>query len=110
MEQQIPLYDMDESERCENLPPNELQNFMRYLDNVRSQVAGQASVTEIGTQVINPKEQALSPILLNNNAKTPVVPSYDNPVPNFQTLSVSSEVRVLEFICTVSSSIAYTLF
>ncbi|KAL7642921.1 UNVERIFIED_CONTAM: hypothetical protein RMT77_006210 [Armadillidium vulgare] len=49
LEQQIPLYDMDESERCESLPPAELKNFKKYLENLRTRVAGQGSVKEIAS-------------------------------------------------------------
>lgn len=40
---------MDESERCESLPPAELKNFKKYLENLRTRVAGQGSVKEIAS-------------------------------------------------------------
>ncbi|KAG0728711.1 Testin [Chionoecetes opilio] len=47
LEQQVPLYDMDASQRCENMPAEELQSFEAYLDRLRTQVAGQGMVQEI---------------------------------------------------------------
>ncbi|MPC16263.1 Testin [Portunus trituberculatus] len=47
LEQQIPLYDMDASQRCENMPTEELQSFEAYMERIRTQVAGQGIVQEI---------------------------------------------------------------
>lgn len=47
LEQQLPLYDMDEAQRSENLPAEELQNFHAYLERIKTQVAGQGMVQEI---------------------------------------------------------------
>lgn len=47
LEQQLPLYDMDASQRCENMPAEELQSFEAYLERIKTQVAGQGIVQEI---------------------------------------------------------------
>lgn len=47
LEQQLPLYDMDAAQRCDNLPPEELQSFHAYLERIKTQVAGQGMVQEI---------------------------------------------------------------
>ncbi|XP_063861720.1 LIM domain-containing protein 1-like isoform X3 [Scylla paramamosain] len=47
LEQQVPLYDMDASQRCENMPTEELQSFEAYMERIRTQVAGQGIVQEI---------------------------------------------------------------
>lgn len=47
LEQQVPLYDMDAAQRSDSLPPEELQNFLAYLERIRTQVAGQGTVQEI---------------------------------------------------------------
>ncbi|KAK3866958.1 hypothetical protein Pcinc_027544 [Petrolisthes cinctipes] len=47
LEQQLPLYDVDETRRCDNMPAEELQSFMEYLDRIKTKVAGQGMVQEI---------------------------------------------------------------
>ncbi|XP_042234416.1 uncharacterized protein LOC121874352 isoform X3 [Homarus americanus] len=47
LEQQLPLYDVDEAQRCDNMPAEELQCFHAYLERIRTQVAGQGMVQEI---------------------------------------------------------------
>ncbi|KAK8748394.1 hypothetical protein OTU49_016121 [Cherax quadricarinatus] len=47
LEQQLPLYDMDEAQRCDNMPAEELQCFHAYLERIRTQIAGQGLVQEI---------------------------------------------------------------
>nr|XP_045581201.1 uncharacterized protein LOC123744999 [Procambarus clarkii]XP_045581202.1 uncharacterized protein LOC123744999 [Procambarus clarkii]XP_045581203.1 uncharacterized protein LOC123744999 [Procambarus clarkii] len=47
LEQQIPLYDMDEAQRCDNMPAEELQCFHAFLERIKTQVAGQGLVQEI---------------------------------------------------------------
>ncbi|XP_068207816.1 uncharacterized protein [Palaemon carinicauda] len=47
LEQQVPLYDMDAAQRSDSLPPEELQNFLAYLDRIKTEVAGQGTVQEI---------------------------------------------------------------
>lgn len=47
LEQQLPLYDMDEAQRSDNMPAEELQNFHAYLERIKTQVAGQGMVQEI---------------------------------------------------------------
>ena len=38
---------MDASQRCENMPTEELQSFEAYMERIRTQVAGQGIVQEI---------------------------------------------------------------
>uniref|UniRef100_A0A6A7G322 Testin n=1 Tax=Hirondellea gigas TaxID=1518452 RepID=A0A6A7G322_9CRUS len=45
--QQIPVYDMDETRRCEAMPEEELQLFKAHLDHIKTYVVGQGIVSEI---------------------------------------------------------------
>lgn len=39
---------MDANQRCENMPAEELQSFEAYLERIKTQVAGQGIIQEIG--------------------------------------------------------------
>ncbi|KAF2360340.1 PET domain [Trinorchestia longiramus] len=47
LNQQIPLYDMDETQRCEQMPTEELAQFKTHLEHIRSKVVGQGQVSEV---------------------------------------------------------------
>ena len=45
----MPLYDLDENQRSEPLPEEELQQFKAHLEHLRSHVVGQGIVAEVQT-------------------------------------------------------------
>ncbi|KAA0193996.1 hypothetical protein HAZT_HAZT011209 [Hyalella azteca] len=47
LQQQIPLYDMDETHRCETMPSEELAQFKSHLEHIRTHVVGQGQVSEV---------------------------------------------------------------
>lgn len=47
LENQFPIYDMDEESRSHNLPQEDLQSFQEYVERIKTQVAGQGLVQEI---------------------------------------------------------------
>ena len=65
---QMPLYDLDENQRSEPLPQEELQQFKAHLEHLRSNVVGQGIVTEIQTA---PKLLVGKPENRNNNTVNP---------------------------------------
>lgn len=84
---QLPLYDVDATKRCERLPPKELQSFERYLEELRTRVAGQGEIVPLRghTAPLPPPSENL----LNNNV--------DQLAPDLKALSLSPQPKVRGF-------------
>ncbi|XP_071521992.1 uncharacterized protein [Panulirus ornatus] len=77
LEQQLPLYDMDAAQRCDNMPAEELQCFHAYLERIKTQVAGQGQVQEIVGIPAKSLAQPLLPQQLARNFPQGSVESID---------------------------------